>query len=44
MSDHGVHIRPVVSSYDGPSASWFQEDGRQNALIGMLGRVYMQSM
>jgi nucleotide-binding universal stress UspA family protein len=40
MSAHGVHVGPVVSSYDGPSASWLEEDGRQNALVGMLGRVY----
>ena len=26
--------------YDGPSASWREEDGRQNALVGMIGRVY----
>jgi nucleotide-binding universal stress UspA family protein len=40
MTAHGVHIGPLVSGYDGPSASWREEDGRQNTLVGMLGRVY----
>src|ERR1700756_5962592 len=26
--------------HNGPSASWREEDGRQNAVVGMIGRVY----
>ena len=26
--------------YEGPTASWREEDGRQNAIVGMSGRVY----
>ena len=40
MGARGVHIGPLVSGYDGPSASWLEEGGRQNALVGVLGRVY----
>jgi nucleotide-binding universal stress UspA family protein len=40
MTGHGVHIGPVKSSYNGPSASWREEDGRQNAVVGMIGRVF----
>src|SRR5882762_9628351 len=40
MTGHGVHIGPVKSSYNGPSASWREEDGRQNGVVGMIGRVY----
>ena len=31
---------PVAPGYNGPSASWREEDGRQNAVVGMSGRVY----
>jgi nucleotide-binding universal stress UspA family protein len=40
MNAHGVPIGPVAAGYDGPSASWREEDGRQNAVVGMTGRVY----
>jgi nucleotide-binding universal stress UspA family protein len=45
MEQHGVAIgRPAPSDNgpgnNGPSASWREEDGRQNAVVGMSGRVY----
>jgi nucleotide-binding universal stress UspA family protein len=40
MNAHGVPIGPPNPGYDGPSASWREEDGRQNAVVGMTGRVY----
>lgn len=40
MTAHGVPIGPVSSSYNRPGASWREEDGRQNAVVGMLGRAY----
>jgi nucleotide-binding universal stress UspA family protein len=40
MTAHGVPIEPPAPGYVGPSASWREEDGRQNAVVGMSGRVY----
>src|SRR5579864_4259936 len=40
MNAHGVPIGPPAPGYNGPSASWREEDGRQNAVVGMSGRVY----
>ena len=40
MNRHGVPVGPVPPGHRGPSASWREEDGRQNAIVGMLGRVY----
>jgi nucleotide-binding universal stress UspA family protein len=40
MTAHGVPIEPPAPGYVGPSASWREEDGRQNAVVGMTGRVY----
>lgn len=40
MSANGVPIGPVAADGTGPSASWREEDGRQNAIVGMSGRVY----
>src|ERR1043166_4880824 len=40
MNTHGVPIGAVAPGYNGPSASWREEDGRQNAVVGMSGRVY----
>src|SRR5947199_2272181 len=45
MEEHGVAIgRPTLgdngSGANSPSASWREEDGRQNAVVGMSGRVY----
>ncbi len=39
MNAHGVPIG-AAAGYNGPSASWREEDGRQNAIVGMSGRVY----
>jgi nucleotide-binding universal stress UspA family protein len=40
MSAQGVPIGPPAPDRNGPSASWREEDGRQNAVVGMSGRVY----
>src|SRR5262245_31682748 len=40
MAAEGVPIDPVPSAHNGPSASWREEDGRQTAVVGMIGRVY----
>lgn len=40
MNARGVPIGPIAPGYNGPSASWREEDGRQNAVVGMTGRVY----
>src|SRR5437763_15365586 len=40
MNAHGVPIGPPNPGYNGPSASWRGEDGRQNAVVGMTGRIY----
>jgi nucleotide-binding universal stress UspA family protein len=40
MSAQGVPIGPVSPDNPGPSASWREEDGRQNAVVGMSGRIY----
>jgi nucleotide-binding universal stress UspA family protein len=40
MNAHGVPIGPPNPGYNGPSASWREEDGRQNAVVGMTGRIY----
>jgi nucleotide-binding universal stress UspA family protein len=40
MNARGVPIGPPTAGYNGPSASWREEDGRQNAVVGMTGRVY----
>src|SRR5947209_7553876 len=40
MDGRGVPIGPLTPGYNGPSASWREEDGRQNAVVGMSGRVY----
>src|SRR6266851_4533421 len=40
MTAQGVPIGPPSPGYNGPSASWREEDGRQNAVVGMSGRVY----
>ncbi len=39
MTQQGVPLGPVAD-HAGPSASWREEDGRQNAVVGMIGRVY----
>ncbi|MBV8888765.1 MAG: universal stress protein [Alphaproteobacteria bacterium] len=40
MNARGVPIGPGAPGYNGPSASWREEDGRQNAVVGMIGRVF----
>jgi nucleotide-binding universal stress UspA family protein len=40
MNARGVPIGPLPPGYNGPSASWREEDGRQNAVVGMVGRVF----
>lgn len=40
MTAHGVPIGPPAPGCVGPSASWREEDGRQNAIVGMSGRIY----
>jgi nucleotide-binding universal stress UspA family protein len=39
MTQQGVPLGPAAD-HAGPSASWREEDGRQNAVVGMSGRVY----
>jgi nucleotide-binding universal stress UspA family protein len=39
MAAKGVPIDPVPP-HDGPSASWREEDARQHAVVGMIGRVF----
>jgi nucleotide-binding universal stress UspA family protein len=40
MNAHDVPLGSLPPGYEGPSASWREEDGRQNAVVGMSGRVY----
>src|SRR5438046_8901242 len=40
MDAPGVPTGPPTPGDNGPSASWREEDGRQNAVVGMSGRVY----
>jgi nucleotide-binding universal stress UspA family protein len=40
MNSNNVPVGGAPPGYDGPTASWREEDGRQNAIVGMTGRVY----
>jgi nucleotide-binding universal stress UspA family protein len=40
MDEHGVAIGHPVAGENRPTAAWREEDGRQNAVVGMSGRVY----
>jgi nucleotide-binding universal stress UspA family protein len=40
MAAKGIPIEPAPAGQGGPSASWREEDGRQNAVVGMIGRVF----
>ncbi|HVC51768.1 MAG TPA: universal stress protein [Stellaceae bacterium] len=40
MSANGVPVGGLPAGHTGPSASWREEDGRQNAIVGTTGRVY----
>ena len=40
MNANGVPLDPMPVGHNGPSASWREEDGRQNAVVWMIGRVF----
>ncbi|HEY1798288.1 MAG TPA: universal stress protein [Stellaceae bacterium] len=40
MNGGGVPVGGAPAGHEGPTASWREEDGRQNAIVGMTGRVY----
>src|SRR5262249_40769691 len=40
MTAHDVPLGPVAAGHNGPAAWWREEDGRQNAVVGMIGRVF----
>jgi nucleotide-binding universal stress UspA family protein len=40
MNASEVPLGSVAPGYQGPTASWREEDGRQNAVVGMIGRVH----
>jgi nucleotide-binding universal stress UspA family protein len=40
MAERGVPVEPVPPGHNGPCASWREEDGRQNAVVGLIGRVF----
>jgi nucleotide-binding universal stress UspA family protein len=40
MDAHDVPIAAPAPGVNSPSAAWREEDGRQNAVVGMSGRVY----
>lgn len=40
MNAHGVPVGAAAAEKEGPRASWREEDGRQNAVVGMTGRIY----
>jgi nucleotide-binding universal stress UspA family protein len=40
MAQRGVPVEPVPRGHNGPRASWREEDGRQNAVVGLIGRVF----
>lgn len=40
MAGKDVPVGPAPPGHNGPTASWREEDGRQNAIVGMTGRVY----
>ncbi|HZU91039.1 MAG TPA: universal stress protein [Stellaceae bacterium] len=40
MAEKGVPIGSAPPEHNGPTASWREEDGRQNAIVGMIGRVH----
>ena len=40
MNWHGVPVGALPPGHNGPSASWREEDGRQNAVVGLIGRVF----
>jgi len=40
MAARGVPVGSAPSGHNGPTASWREEDGRQNAIVGLIGRVF----
>lgn len=40
MAEKDVPIGPAPPGHNGPTASWREEDGRQNAVVGMTGRAF----
>ncbi len=40
MAARGVPVGTTAPGQAGPSASWREEDGRQNAVVGLIGRVF----
>jgi nucleotide-binding universal stress UspA family protein len=40
MAAAGVPLAPAAAPGTGPTAEWREEDGRQNAVTGTLGRVF----
>ena len=40
MTARGVPIGVAPVGHNGPTASWREEDGRQNAVVGLIGRVF----
>src|SRR5690349_18965016 len=40
MNAKGVPLDPVPMGHNGPTASWREVDGRQNAVVGVIGRVF----
>ena len=40
MNGYGVPVGAPPPGHNGPTASWREEDGRQNAVVGLIGRVF----
>jgi nucleotide-binding universal stress UspA family protein len=40
MAASGVPLAPAAAAGAGPTAEWREEEGRQNAVVGALGRVF----
>jgi nucleotide-binding universal stress UspA family protein len=40
MTAHGIALGPVTPGYSGLSASWREEHGSQDAIVGRIGRVF----
>ena len=40
MADEKVPVGGAGSAESGPTAEWHEEEGRQNAVVGALGRVF----
>src|SRR5690349_14796251 len=40
MASHNIPVGGLSPGEEGPSAEWREEEGRQNAVVGALGRVF----